>query len=440
MRTVERFLRSEHAGALGPSDRAVLRELVNAAGQRDARYRDRRFVAATYIGVDALAERAGVSKATVKRALLRLVEAGLIARSPNYRLNTVTVIELPWVPPKPRPTPTPPLALVPGPAADEPRGGSPCAPTGLNMIPLGAQNEPAHLSEYICLSTSAAVASTTATETPRAAGANGGGVAAAAAAVSTLEGEPTADPRLTLIRDALLVAGIVGPNLDRLAQRLHAAGGTAADVERVRRDHAKRQNAGTGLLVRMLEGELERIPAIRQRDAAARAARDAAGAGQTPQAPTPTAWERSVARVDALARAQREAREAADATSTATPTPPPVLVPGPAAEHATPAGERGIPNIPPASPLAAALGRTSSARRKELRDRFALLVRQGAATPAGYADWLAAELEVSSAWSVWNKRQQQTGSTVTANTAQATDDRKRELERIVAGVARGVIP
>ena len=420
MRTLERFLRSEHARELGPSDRAVLRELVNAAGPRDARYRDRRFVAATYIGVDALAERAGVSKATVKRALLRLVEAGLIARSPNYRLNTVTVVELPWVPPKPKPTQTPPLGPVQAPPADDPRGGSPRAPTGINMIPLGAQNEPAHLSEYICTSTSAAVASTTATETPRAAGANGGGVAAAAAAVSSHEGEPTepdADPRFVALVDALLAAGITGSKHRVIAATMHAAGGTDADVQRVRREHAKRPKAGTGLLVRMLEDEIQRLPALRRQREQAAAIR-AADTDRPARAGTPSAWERAVAAVDAQHAAQQQAQPLKN-VQTQTPT--------------------NVPKIPTDGPLAAALARTSAGRRNELHEYFRLLLEQGSVTIEGRADWLAEQLGVATAWRIW-KRANGAAAGAIASSPQATEERRRELARVVADVAAGRTP
>lgn len=426
MRTLERFLRSEHARELGPSDRAVLRELVNAAGPRDARYRDRRFVAATYIGVDALAERAGVSKATVKRALLRLVEAGLIARSPNYRLNTVTVIELPWVPPKPKPIQTPPLGPVQTPPADDPRGGSPRAPTGIKVIPLGAQNEPAHLLEYICTSTSAAVASTTATETPRAAGVGGGVVAAAAAAVSSHEGKPTdpdADPRFVALVDALLAAGVTGSKHRVLAATLHAAGGTDADVQRVRREHAKRPKAGTGLLVRMLEDEAERLPALRRQREQAAAVR-AADADRPARAATPTAWERAAAAADAKHAAQQAAQQQAqpiENVQTQTPTNVPT------------------PRIPTDSPLAAALARTSPGRRNELHKYFRLLLEQGSVTLEGRADWLAEQLDVATAWRIW-KRANGAAAGVTASSPQATDERRRELARVVADIAAGRTP
>ena len=393
MRTLERFLRSEHARELGPSDRAVLRELVNAAGPRDARYSDRRFVAATYIGVDALAERTGVSVSTVKRAMQRLAAAGVIARSPNYRLNTVTVVELPWVPPKAKPCLVPVIAPVNDPAADGPRGGSPWSTRGAEVNSVGAQNEPAHLSEYICTSTSAAVASTTATETPRAAGANGGGVAAAAA-VSSHKGEPTepdADPRFVALVDALLAAGVTGSKHRVIAATMHAAGGTDADVQRVRREHAKRPRAGTGLLVRMLEDETERLPALRRQQeqaAAVRAAEYKADADRPARAATPTAWERA----DAVIQAQHAAQQAALQQAQ-----PLENVPTPASKNVQ------MPRIPTDSPLAAAFARTSARQRNVLHEHFRLLLNDGSVAPEGWRDWLAEQLDVAAAWRIWKR-------------------------------------
>jgi hypothetical protein len=297
MRTVERFLRSDQSRTLIAADRLVLRALVDAAGPRDARYRDRRFVAATYIGVDALAERTGVSVSTVKRSIKRLQAAGVVARSPNYRLNTLTVIEIPWVPAKPKGMP--PVA-----AGGEPRRGPERPAKGAEVILVGGQSEPAHpistSDQYI----HSAAASTSTPKTPRAAG-SGGGVAVHAAAVSIAslpnrereQAEQVQPPAVsTLIAgigrppqqetkapfdaivDALIAVGIRGPAVDAKAAALVAAGGTVADAKRVIvawMSRNARRPVGTGLLLGMIDDQVNRLESTKaQRAAAAAAAAD----------------------------------------------------------------------------------------------------------------------------------------------------------------------
>ncbi|NBW21766.1 MAG: winged helix-turn-helix transcriptional regulator, partial [Caulobacteraceae bacterium] len=267
MRTVERFLRSDQSRTLIAADRLVLRALVDAAGPRDARYRDRRFVAATYIGVDALADRTGVSVSTVKRSVKRLQAAGVIARAPHYRLNTLTVIEIPWVPAKPKGTP--PVA-----AWGEPRRGPERTARGSEVVHERGQSEPAHpistSDQYI----QAAAAATHALETPRGAGSVGGGPAAAAAGSTASQ----ADREHAAIVDALIAVGIRGNTVQAKAAALVAAGGTVADAQRVIADWSSRgtrKHVGTGLLLGMIDDHvhtLERSKA--QRAAAAAAAAD----------------------------------------------------------------------------------------------------------------------------------------------------------------------
>jgi hypothetical protein len=99
------FLRSERGRKLSPRARDVLEELTLVAGVADTRrFADGRIVAACYIGVASLAERLGAhwSPRTTQRALAELVAAGIVTRSRSYRMNSVTVLEIPAPPPRSR--------------------------------------------------------------------------------------------------------------------------------------------------------------------------------------------------------------------------------------------------------------------------------------------------------------------------------------------------
>jgi hypothetical protein len=92
------FLDSDVGRRLTPRARDVLRTLVKVAGGIDSRrFDDGRVVAVSYIGVACLTEHMGPhwSPSTTKRCLAELVAAGVVSRSRSYRMNSVTVIELP---------------------------------------------------------------------------------------------------------------------------------------------------------------------------------------------------------------------------------------------------------------------------------------------------------------------------------------------------------
>jgi len=91
-----REFRDRQGRRLTTRDMAVLDAIVDCAAPIDTRrYVDGRIVVAAYVGQRHLADTLGVSIGTVKRAMARLSEAGHLARTRTYRLNSVSIVEFP---------------------------------------------------------------------------------------------------------------------------------------------------------------------------------------------------------------------------------------------------------------------------------------------------------------------------------------------------------
>ena len=98
VRALEKYLRSEAGRKLSYKAEKILRLLIDSAGADDRRYADGRLCCATWAGYKYLAERLdGAHTDTVKRGMAELVRAGLVLRTRVYRLNSVTVVEIPNV-------------------------------------------------------------------------------------------------------------------------------------------------------------------------------------------------------------------------------------------------------------------------------------------------------------------------------------------------------
>lgn len=240
MRTLGMFLRSERGRSLSPRARDVLEELVLVAGAADSRrFADGRVVVACYVGVESLTERLGPnwSQRTVKRCLAELVAAGVVTRSRSYRMNSVTVVELP--------APTPKRADANNVRRDT------------NGPASGATDGPTNTE-------------TTSVETTAAA--NRG---TAAVCITSTKREPTtaATPG-TALTDALTAAGIGEPARSKLAGELAAANIKPAHVAAIAKNAAEHGYGPGAVVVRLRE----HVAAIAKNTAAATATNDTAAA------------------------------------------------------------------------------------------------------------------------------------------------------------------
>lgn len=96
VRALEEYLRTDAGRNLSFKAQTILRLLIDAAGADDRRYADGRLCCATWAGYKHLAKQmGGVHTDTVKRGVAELVRAGLVLRTRVYRLNSVTVVEIP---------------------------------------------------------------------------------------------------------------------------------------------------------------------------------------------------------------------------------------------------------------------------------------------------------------------------------------------------------
>jgi hypothetical protein len=137
VRAIEEYLRTDAGRNLSFKAQTLLRLLIDAAGADDRRYADGRLCCATWAGYKILAKRmGGVHTDTVKRGVAELVRAGLVLRTRVYRLNSVTVVEIPNVD-------AGTVAEIPG----ETNGAEMHQPPGQECTNRGGRNAPTHTHE-----------------------------------------------------------------------------------------------------------------------------------------------------------------------------------------------------------------------------------------------------------------------------------------------------
>lgn len=280
MRALGMFLDSEPGRRLSSRSRDVLRTLVKVAGSIDSRrFDDGRVVAVSYIGVACLTEHLGPhwSTSTTKRALAELVAAGVVTRSRSYRMNSVTVVELP-APVSTKPRKASQVLVTTGLTSrlmDEPTSRLTDEPAQVRTVNTKTVNQPT------TESTSRAAVLTAPTPVV-------GGLVGCSLEIKS---EAAAVHENTTLRKELIAHGISGKPLEELSR----SGLEAADVTNTARDISRspRVQNVTGVLVHRLKALAatvhERNEIRREQEAKWEAAtREAEAAGAAGEA----AWSR----------------------------------------------------------------------------------------------------------------------------------------------------
>lgn len=292
MRALGMFLDSDPGKALSSRSRDVLRALVKIGGPRDTRrFEDGRVVTVVYAGVEYLTRHLGPkwSTSTTKRALAELVKAGVVTRTRSFRLNTVTVVELPSPDAVRLSRSTPPTNSPI--AADGPTSRTPDEPTSRTTDeptnPRSVKTRPVQPTTPTVQTTPATTVAAVLETPPNAVGWLVGD------ALETKGNGPDADAAaVAAVREALMANGIRGRVLDELA----ASGIDVADVTTTAREIHASRNVGNlaAVLVHRLRDLAATVHERNEIRRAKAAEREAAKAARDLEADAadPAAWSR----------------------------------------------------------------------------------------------------------------------------------------------------